>query len=160
MSKTVVSSPLPKSIWPKAIISVFILLAVMNAVILKLALSTSVSRMDSTPYESGLAYQKIIDGKNLVTQDNLKAKLYLETNQLKLTVENVDINTVWKIKLDLIRPDNSDLDKNFLLESSGREFVFKTDNLSSDLWPSGLWMVRLELSSKEKFYYFEFNEIF
>lgn len=145
--------------WPVSIVAVFICLAIGNFFLLNLALNSKSSYFEEHPYESGLNYEQIINGKNNAKKQGLSLSYSfsaIENSNLQLIKIQVLGPTLSKdaeLKLQLIRPDDAKLDKNLKGRIEDNQF------LTSAELRSGLWLTRAEIENQGKPLYFESREL-
>lgn len=150
MDNSALTSPIRPSPWPRIIVSVFILLAIGNAVILYLALSTKVAPLDEQPYEAGLRYETTIVEREAAKHDGVTATFEGSTNGMVAVVSGLPGDMRWQAEIELARPNDATLDRQGSIVAAGPRFEFPLQPM-----PRGLWLVRLRMTSGSKKYYFE-----
>lgn len=140
-------------LWPRAIILTFILLALFDAYIIKQALSTRVATTTDSPYIDALSYENAVQGKRAVSTDGISMEINKFSEKLVITFHGLQTDTKRRLSLQLLKPNDSKLDKTISLESVNNIFMAENIDLKS-----GLWLVNAWLSpsvGEGKHYYFE-----
>ena len=130
------------------------MLAIGDAFIVRLAISSRTGQMDEKPYESGQAYQNIINEKDAALHDGVTATISLERELVQVKTLGLRHDKPWTAELRLIRPDNDSLDQTLEIDGGGPDFSFR----SAAIKP-GLWLLQLTLSNEKARYYFESRSV-
>ena len=138
------------SLWPRAIIGAFILLALGDALIVKLAIDSRTGQMDERPYESGQTYQNIINEKDAAQRDGITATISLESELVRVKTLGLGRDKEWTAELRLIRPNDESLDQRLETKGAGPDFSFRSPTIKP-----GLWLMQLTLSDDSARYFFE-----
>lgn len=146
----------PRSVWPYAIISSFIMLAVFDAYIVTRAIQTSTGLVTIRPYDDGLQYQKKINAAAAASLAGIKMSLVQKEGVLSFNFSNI-VDKPAILMLRLIKPDNDKYDRAFELKSSSGKFLLDRGNIQS-----GLWFIEADMYFEEnpsKSYLFESKEM-
>ncbi|RIL02343.1 MAG: hypothetical protein DCC75_13320 [Proteobacteria bacterium] len=128
--------------WPAVIISSFIALALFDAVIVVLAISTRTAVIDEDPYGASQRYEQIIDAKRAVVRDRLVSSISSEQGRVAVVLSGLPRDQELEVKLTLLRPNDADLDLRESLASIGSEFRY-----ISPVLRQGMWLLSIDLRS-------------
>jgi nitrogen fixation protein FixH len=139
-----------KSLWPKTIVLAFVCLALMDGVIVYLALRSAVPMIDEHPYEAALAFQDIVQGRSRALADEVTATFALQPTRLHIDLVGKVGDGPFTFSTRLIHTQFSNEDKNITITAPTAHFQADFPKLRS-----GTWMLQLTARSDTRTYYFE-----
>jgi nitrogen fixation protein FixH len=148
---TPLASPSAKrTIWPYAIIAVFVLFAGYIGFMVQQAMRTTVDLVSPDYYQQELAYQQRMESVARTAALPAPVEMTYDPSGNRLTVQLPTALASQSIKgqLHFFRPSNQLLDFELPLHASGQEF-------STVKMKSGYWRVRLDFTADKQAYFLE-----
>lgn len=130
--------------WPYAIVIFFVLLAVYNVYIFRVASSSSRGYIEEDPFAKGFQYQSEYDAKQVLSRHGWKLEVApssTEAVSVRLTDTSKNSISNAAIVLKAVRPSDSSLDREFVLAFDGTSY-----RSAAPLPKAGLWYLRFEIS--------------
>jgi len=149
-----------RSAWPIGIVLFFVLLTLFNIYFFIIAQDGKSVNFDQSPYESGIAYQEIIDAEANLKSLGFEPKLSVSrTDNGNFSIKfylagDPKPNRFSSVSLSAIRPSDKQLDTK--AELNFKEGAYQC---SLRLGASGLWYFKVSAKDESKSYFFESKEL-
>lgn len=147
--------------WPLSIVAFFIVLALINVVVVYLALHSKSEYLETSPYEKGLAFDRVIEQRLAAKKSGFEPRYEfgaIETDglrEIRLVLGHARKFSKDAIfHLDALRMSDSTLDHSVELHRHGEVYLAR-----AKIATQGLWLFRLTISDGQETLLFESREI-